>query len=285
MDLQTYRITAGLEKPLTLLHLSDTHICLADERDNERKNRLAQSRIANAFGGSNEKIGQWLDEALTFGREQADLIVHTGDLIDFVSAANLDFLKKKLNADETFFAVGNHEFSQYVGEAWEDTAYKLQTFDQVQAASPNDLEFAVRTIGGLRLIALNDGYYFFLPEQLAALKTELEREDLPTVLLMHNPIHTDDLYQFVRQDLGHPCAYLTGTPDEMMQDYAPNRYKQQKADDVTLETIDLIKNSPCIRGVLAGHLHYGFYTELRPGLPQIVAGAGYLNKAAMIHID
>lgn len=41
MDLQTYRITAGLEKPLTLLHLSDTHICLADERDNERKNRLA----------------------------------------------------------------------------------------------------------------------------------------------------------------------------------------------------------------------------------------------------
>ena len=52
MDLQTYRITAGLEKPLTLLHLSDTHICLADERDNERKNRLAQSRIANACQSS-----------------------------------------------------------------------------------------------------------------------------------------------------------------------------------------------------------------------------------------
>ena len=96
MELEKFEIEAGLKEPVTLLHLSDTHICLADERDNERKNVLAAGRIKSAFGGSNEQIEQWLDEAMAFGREQADLIIHTGDLVDFVSAANLDFLKAKL---------------------------------------------------------------------------------------------------------------------------------------------------------------------------------------------
>ncbi|MBO5309366.1 MAG: metallophosphoesterase, partial [Lentisphaeria bacterium] len=193
MELEKFEIEAGLKEPVTLLHLSDTHICLADERDNERKNVLAAGRIKSAFGGSNEQIEQWLDEAMAFGREQADLIIHTGDLVDFVSAANLDFLKAKLKTEDVFFAPGNHEFSQYVGEAKEDTAYKMQSFDMVQAASPNDLEFAVRKVGGLRLIALNNGYYFFLPEQVTALKAELAREEMPTILIMHNPIHTGEL--------------------------------------------------------------------------------------------
>lgn len=284
MELQEYEITIGLKKTVTLLHLSDTHICLADERDNERKNRLAESRIQHAFGGSNERIEQWLDEAITFGRKQADLIVHTGDMIDFLSAACLDFMREKLEAGAMFFAVGNHEFSQYVGEAKEDTAYKMQSFDQVQSACPDHLEFAVKILDGLRLIALNNGYYFFLPEQVEALKNELKRETMPTILLMHNPIHTDDLYRFVRKELGHPCGYLVGTPEEMMKDYAPDRYEQQKADAVTLEMIDLIKTDPQIKGVLAGHIHHSHYSELRPALPQIVAGAGYLNQAALIRI-
>ena len=74
MELEKFEIEAGLKEPVTLLHLSDTHICLADERDNERKNVLAAGRIKSAFGGSNEQIEQWLDEAMAFGREQADLI-------------------------------------------------------------------------------------------------------------------------------------------------------------------------------------------------------------------
>lgn len=284
MELEKFEIEAGLKEPVTLLHLSDTHICLADERDNERKNVLAAGRIKSAFGGSNEQIEQWLDEAMAFGREQADLIIHTGDLVDFVSAANLDFLKAKLKTEDVFFALGNHEFSQYVGEAKEDTAYKMQSFDMVQAASPNDLEFAVRKVGGLRLIALNNGYYFFLPEQVTALKAELAREEMPTILIMHNPIHTGELYRFVREELGKPCAYLVGTPDELMQDYAPDRYEQQKADAVTLGMIELIKTDPQIKAVLAGHLHHGHRSELRPGLPQIIAGAGFFNKCALIRV-
>lgn len=284
MELKKYEIAAGLKKEITLLHLSDTHICLADERDNERKNKLAEGRIKHAFGGSNERIEQGLDDAIAYGKEHADLIVHTGDMIDFVSAACLDFMREKLAAGKMFFAVGNHEFSQYVGEAKEDTAYKMQTFDQVQAACPNDLEFAVKIVDGLRLIALNNGYYFFLPEQFDALKKELAREMMPTILLMHNPIHTCELYRFVREELGHPCAYLVGTPEDMMQDYAPDRYEQQKADAVTREMIDLIKTDPQIKGVLAGHIHYGHCSELRPGLPQIVAGAGFLDQAALIRI-
>lgn len=36
----------GLPAPFTALHLSDTHVALADERDDERKRALAVSRSA-----------------------------------------------------------------------------------------------------------------------------------------------------------------------------------------------------------------------------------------------
>lgn len=40
------RLEIGLEKPFRALHMSDNHIALADNRDDERKIKLAESRTA-----------------------------------------------------------------------------------------------------------------------------------------------------------------------------------------------------------------------------------------------
>ena len=44
MDIITTNLHIGLAAPITLLHISDTHLTLADERENERKLTLAASR-------------------------------------------------------------------------------------------------------------------------------------------------------------------------------------------------------------------------------------------------
>lgn len=49
MNLSKVRIEIGLPAPLRLLHVSDTHLALADGRDGERKQALAARRSA-AFG-------------------------------------------------------------------------------------------------------------------------------------------------------------------------------------------------------------------------------------------
>ena len=46
MTITKTRIEIGLEKPFRALHMSDNHIALADNRDDERKIKLAESRTA-----------------------------------------------------------------------------------------------------------------------------------------------------------------------------------------------------------------------------------------------
>ena len=42
MDLIRSTLHIGLERPLKLLHVTDTHVALADERDDARKHALAK---------------------------------------------------------------------------------------------------------------------------------------------------------------------------------------------------------------------------------------------------
>ena len=65
MNLSCVTIQAGLQRPVRLLHLSDTHLCFADDRDCQRKRDLAASRI-RYFSGSNETLESYLDEAVAF---------------------------------------------------------------------------------------------------------------------------------------------------------------------------------------------------------------------------
>jgi hypothetical protein len=69
-------------------------------------------------------------------------------------------------------ATGNHEFSRYVGEAFEDERYRLGTYDYVQRHFRNDLTFAAREICGVNFVACNNGYYRFTGEQLDAVRKE-----------------------------------------------------------------------------------------------------------------
>ncbi len=283
MNLQKINLHIGLEKPLTLLHLSDTHIILADERDDERKRKLAEDRV-HAFGVPQDEVIRNLDAALDYAKANCDLVIHTGDLIDFVSHPNLDILSEKLSAEDTFFAVGNHEFSLYVGEAKEDTAYKMQSFDRVRAASPNDLDFASRIVNGVNLVAVDNGYYLFTENQLERLKKELQK-GLPVILLMHNPIHTETLYDYMMNVRKSPCAYLTGTPEELLSCYPADRREQQRPDKPTLDFIGYIKKQPQIKAVFAGHLHFFHQDQITGTLPQFIAGGGFNNEATEYRIS
>ena len=134
MKLSKLRIEIGLPEPVRLLHLTDTHLAFADERDDERKRELARRRSAE-FAADGVDLARHLEEAVAHAREHEELIIHTGDLIDFVSYRNLDLAGKFFAAHDCFVAAGNHEFSKYVGEAWEDEAYKLDSLPLVQKYS------------------------------------------------------------------------------------------------------------------------------------------------------
>ena len=191
MNLIQNKLTVGAEKPFRFLHMSDTHFTLADDRDDLRKRELAENRTK--WHSNAERISE---EAEAYARENGLMIAHTGDYIDFVSAANLDRLKRFTDENDVFFAAGNHEFSLYVGEAFEDAAYREISLARVQACVKNNLRFASKKVNGVNLIAIDNGYYLFEAWQLDALKKEAAY-GLPMLLFMHTPLYDPDLYRIM----------------------------------------------------------------------------------------
>ena len=114
----TTKLELGAEKPFKFLHISDNHTSLADEREEEKKLELAQNREL-CFKNAN-KI---LFEARDFIKENDTFMVHTGDLIDFISEKNYEYATEYASSCHLFLAAGNHEFANYLGER-EDKGYK-----------------------------------------------------------------------------------------------------------------------------------------------------------------
>ena len=250
MNLIRNKIKVGAEKPFRFLHASDTHFTLADERDDARKIELAKSRTE--WYSDAEKVSSEIE---VYAKENDLMIAHTGDYIDFVSEANLDRLEKFTKENNVFMAAGNHEFSLYVGEAFEDVAYRNISLAKVQACIPNNMRFDSRKINGVNLIAIDNGYYLFDREQLEGLKREAEY-GLPLILFMHTPIYDKELYQVAgANNCLDEAAYMVATPEELMTEYSEYRYRQQKADEITLETVEYIKNQPLIKAIFCGHIH------------------------------
>ena len=269
-------IAVGAKAPFRVLHISDTHLTRCDERNDERKMKLAIKR---------ERIfpyqEQMLDFVADYAKKENVPILHTGDIIDFVSEANLDYVKKFMAENDVFMAAGNHEFSLYVGEAWEDAEYRNQSLAHVQESFTNDIRFSKREIGGVNFVAIDNSYYLFEKEQLDALKNVVT-EGKPIVLMLHNPLYSENIYRYQLDVRKTECAYVVGAPEEKMTGYSDHRYRQQKADAITLETCEYIKNEPMIKALLIGHMHYDFEDAVTETLTQYLTGCETIKEITFV---
>ena len=274
MKLERSTVAAGLKKPVKILHVTDSHVALADGRDDERKRALA-----NRLGFPDKE--KYLYEQIEYAEKNCDLLVHTGDLTDFVSHANTEFARKILQNEKIFFIAGNHDYSQYVGEAWEDKAYRMNSYMQMGGGFGVPMFFNSRITGGVNIVGIDDGYYLFEDWQLWRLKREVEK-GYPVILAIHDPIFEESLYLYHRLRLPDEPTYLVGCDEEHLLPYSEFRAVQQRPDAPTLRMIEYIKSEPAVKAVLAGHLHFNFESELRDGLPQFVTAGGYEGWAREI---
>lgn len=267
MNIKQTDIKIGIPNPFSILHISDTHFTLADERDDDRKISLSHIRKREFITQPDDK----LKVAEEIANDKGLKIVHTGDLIDFVSEANLDRAKRFIDQNDVLFIAGNHEFSLYVGEAFEDEAYRNKSLEHVQQFFKENIRFNARQLGGVNFIGIDNGYYRFEQWQLSALKEQVAL-GIPIILFMHNPLFEKNLFEQEIANTNGFCANIVGTPDDY---FSRNNEKRQyilKPDEVTLETYKYIMSQSLIKAVITGHLHYDFKSMLTDILPQYVTG-------------
>lgn len=259
-------INVGAERSFELLHVSDTHLTLADGRDGERKVKLAEKR-SRIFPDGRAALLE-ISEA---SKKTGAPIFHTGDIIDFVSRKNLEYTKKFVDGNDVFMVAGNHEFSLYVGEAFEDEAYRNRSLARVQSCFKNDIRFSSRKIGGVNLIGIDDSYYRFDADQFAALKREVAL-GMPIILFMHCALYEDELCRVVRVEHGAEAPYLTCPPDSALIGCSEYRTRQQKPDEITKKVTEYIKRQPLIKAIFTGHFHWDYDGMLTEKMPQYVTG-------------
>ena len=288
LDIRPLTINVGAEKPFSALHISDSHLTRVFDSESQRKRDLSVRR---------QRIFPWaehyFDAHIRYAADNDMIMLHTGDLIDFVSEANLSFIEGQLGVDNWFASAGNHEYSQFVGEAREDAAYKAQSYDKVQAAYPNNLTLASQVVNGVNFVAIDDVYYNFTEQQHELMEREVKR-GLPIVMMCHVPLYTPRHCEYSLKQTKGLAAYLTGAPLEITSKYreypnlAPdekwrNRSIQHRADKPTLDFIAWLKEQPELKAILCGHCHYFFEERFSPTAIQYTVGAGYKGAAYAIN--
>lgn len=263
-------VKIGLERPFSVLHLTDSHLAAAYPDESDKKQRL-HLRRTQTFGGHQEEA---LRDALDWAKDHVEFVVHTGDLIDWQSQENFDLVRKYFG-DGLVGSVGNHEFTpdMWLSEPKEERteAFKDRTRDIIQEVYPFNVRFASQVANGVNFVTLDDVYGSVTEEQVALFKEEVKK-GLPIVLCMHVPFFTETIWRAqTRFWIKGGKMEGDGSLAEPVSDY-----KTQLEDPVTRDFIAYLKQEPLLKCILAGHLHISVEDQFSPTCRQYVTAGGFL---------
>lgn len=278
-------VKCGLGKPVSFLHLSDSHLALMTKTElrNPRRAKLYANRIAT---WQSKYAEEGLAAALAYAKERRLPIVHTGDLIDYISEANVKAVRRFASESKGYLIAGNHEWAYYMFTGNDNLPLMKEThIARLSEAYGCDLEADARIIGGVNFVSFDDWNYQVSEYQDNFMRKEFEK-GLPTVLLCHCPFYSPKLHASEikrRTDRGvAPATGLIGTPPDVFADLVKSnpQEKWRAPTKRTAEFIEWVLSRRNLKAVFAGHLHRYHQEEIAPGVMQYVvdttsSGRGY----------
>ena len=268
----------GLPGPVRIMHVGDTHLDLIDDRDADfidhcrgigmRFARRHQYRDPQGQPFSTEyAFVATIREAQS---RKVDLIVHSGDLVDFPARASIDravaildgagipWLYTSGDHDWFFFPMG---LSPGLRERW------WPVLDRLTAGRP---ACGQRDVLGIRFLTVDDTTYQISEEQLAFTQEALSG-GLPTVVVMHVPLSIATLRRASIEKRRH--TNLLADPDWPLAQRQAVCIGTDTA--ATREFVRTLTGAENLAAVLAGHLHFLHADAVHPRAVQYVAPPNY----------
>jgi len=260
----------GLTESFEIIFIADTHLTLCDERDAEVADKAASrsSSFYSKEGVPSEEVFTALMDYVK--KEQPDLLILGGDIIDSAMWASIDYVSQHLNELEIpwIYTMGNHDF-EYGTEYFTDIAYEeyLPRLDSITETTDG---YQIYHHNSFNILATDDDNSQISEEATLAL-AELKQEGKPIIVVSHVPFepYTDDhtLHLLTRQVWGETpegnSKVLLG-----INSCYPN--------DDTEDFIDMVtEDDGLVPLVLSGHIHFYHRDMLDEDTLQVVTGAGY----------
>lgn len=253
-------------EPLEIIQITDLHFNYCTEED--LKDPVLKSTYENRKWLRDGKSVANALRCLEYAKN-ADQLVITGDILDYLSQGTLELTKKHIfDAFPNVMAcLGNHDaVRQMQGTVPENTTLE-ERLAIVKEAWIHDAEYFSKVLDErVMLIQMDNAsdpsqkYGSFSERQLGLLRNDLAlaREKGYTVLLFyHIPLAT-----------GNPADYsaaasMVGDPNGSVRNLYTNGVGKL-SNGASREVYDLItNNADIIGGAFCGHTHNDFYTEIK----------------------
>lgn len=276
-----------INSPLKIIHISDTHLFMDDDRG---KPFLKYSRrMAGAYNTTEHfRTGEDTDPVRSFEEvlelaieKNADLFAMTGDIFSFPSEAAVEWVHEKVsNSGIPFlYIAGNHDWHY---EGMEGSRNELRDTWTKKRLTPlyqgKDPLMASYEINGINILAIDNSTYEILPEQLEFFRNH-SKGDAPIVLMMHIPMYAP----------GRPLVYGCGNPswgaesDRSYELEGRVRWPEGGHTKVTMDFYDEVFSSDKLLGIFTGHAHRQS-VDIVKGKPQFVTDANATGAFLEINI-
>ncbi len=283
----------GLDRPLRILHITDSHVGLIDDRDaaqmaacqpiRERFNSLRK----DAQGRAIDTV-QSFDEVMSYAAMLGpDLLALTGDLISFPSLANVECAAAGIArvGAATLSTCGNHDW--HFPETPYGSLSRKKGWSRLEPLHLGRPACDAMDIGNVRFIAIDNSGYQITDEQLEFAQTNLATGG-PTVMLIHLPISIPTLRAAALDQLDAPV--LMGDPEHRNPHsgrcWGPPLDPPMTIDDFAqvMAFVRLLAAAPSLVAVLCGHLHFAHADPLSPWAVQYVGPPGYEARHRLIEL-
>ena len=262
----------GLNQTVRMLHVTDSHIALIDDRDAEHIE--ACTGACERFESREQIFDQLMEEA---EESSLDLVALTGDIVHFPSQAGVESVVKSLDkvGVPALYTSGNHDW-HYPGvegrgelrEAWWGA---LAPLHHGQAA------YARHEIGGIQFLLVDDSIYQVNEEQTAFVDTHLVN-GMPTVLLTHIPLSLPTLREPTLERFDAPI--LIADPE-----WGPeSRDRWGTGEDLspTLEFARTLVRTENLVAVFCGHIHFAHADSINLNAVQYVGAPGFDANSRLV---
>lgn len=258
----------GYDGEFKIIYLADSHVALCDDRDADLKEK-AEERY-----GSFVRNGKGPDDNLSLVmdyivKENPDLVIFGGDMIDEATKANVEFLETEFSKLECpyIYLMGNHDF------AYRDEYFSMKAYDEYlpRLSSINGDSDGIEVIefDDFVILALDDNNYQ-VPAGTKDILDELYEDKKPVIVTLHSPIEPKEGAELIEKtNMVWPPAYLDYSR-VLMGEHAnvPN--------EETSALIEFISDDEgLVAGVLAGHIHFYSKDKVNQNAFQYVAPAGF----------
>lgn len=271
----------SVSKPTKIVQISDSHVIVADRSDGElykeeKARKLHFERETLLTLGEVLYAEEELNYAIEYARG-ADLTVFTGDIVEFATEANVRKMMECFSkCGDYLYTFGNHDYITWWDREETPEEQHVTHRHLFTKCINNDLEFAVKNVNNVNIVALDNSLSQFTERQYVELKRVLN-EDRDAILFMHVPLYHPNLSLIGLKTLNR-VVFGCGSEYNLESPLYPT--------ETTRKVINLIKEKhEKVLALMTGHVHFAGQLRYHENIIECICPPTYLHEFFEIEIN